>query len=138
MISVARIPPNDIPISMNGLDVSMPCDIRFAYSLSDSFLFGVSQSMNIVLVLSGKVRYLNALLSAPRPLKKYNVILNCRFPFGFSQCVASTPYRTAASSISIFISFSVLNLMQYPVTLALPIFFPYVWAKYFLSSIPRI
>lgn len=44
-------------------------------------------------------------------------------------CRTSNPYRIAASSSSTFISFSVLNLMQYPVTLALPIFFPYVWAK---------
>jgi hypothetical protein len=45
--------------------------------------------------------------------------------------IPSTPYRIAASSISMFISFSVLNLMQYPLTLALPSSFPYVWAKYF-------
>jgi DNA-binding beta-propeller fold protein YncE len=51
---------------------------------------------------------------------------------------ASTLYRIAASSTSTFISFSVLNLMQYPVTLALPNFFPYVWAKYVLSLILRI
>ena len=51
---------------------------------------------------------------------------------------ASNPYRIAASSILIFISFRVLNLMQYPVTLAFPIFFPYALAKYVLSLIPRI
>jgi hypothetical protein len=54
---------------MNGLVVSIPCDIRFAYSLSDSFLFGIIQSMNTAFVLTGKIRYLNALLSAPSPLK---------------------------------------------------------------------
>jgi hypothetical protein len=43
-----------------------------------------------------------------------------------SYVVCATPSRIAASSISMFISFSVLNLMQYPVTLALPNFFPYV------------
>jgi hypothetical protein len=37
---------------------------------------------------------------------------------------ASTPYRIAASSISMFMPFRVLNLMQYPLTFALPIFFP--------------
>jgi hypothetical protein len=50
----------------------------------------------------------------------------------------STPYRIAASSIATFIFFNVVNLMQYPVTLALPNLFPYVWAKYALSLIPRI
>src|SRR5260221_10995741 len=54
----------------------------------------------------------------------------------YSPC--STPYRIAASRMSMFISFSVLNLMQYPLTLALPIFFPYVSARYFLSLRPRI
>jgi len=44
----------------------------------------------------------------------------------YTQSEALTPYRIAASSISMFISFSVLNLMQYPLTLALPIFPPYV------------
>jgi hypothetical protein len=52
--------------------------------------------------------------------------------------VASTPYLIADSSISMFISFKVLNLMQYPVTLALPSFFPYVWFKYVLSFIPMM
>src|SRR6185295_1530671 len=52
--------------------------------------------------------------------------------------VASTLYLIAASSISMFISFSVLNLMQYPLTLALPSFFPYVCDRYFLSLRPRI
>ena len=56
-------------------------------------------------------------------------------PFSF---VASTPYLIAVSSISMFISFKVLNLMQYPVTLALPSFFPYVWFKYVLSFIPMM
>ena len=55
-----------------------------------------------------------------------------------SKFVASTPYRIAALSASMFISFSVLNLMQYPLTLALPSSFLYVWAKYFLSLMPRI
>jgi hypothetical protein len=45
----------------------------------------------------------------------------------FSGTQTSNPYRIAASSISMFISFSVLNLMQYPVTLALPIFFHTFW-----------
>ncbi len=52
--------------------------------------------------------------------------------------LALTPYRIASSSTSVFISFRVLNLMQYPLTLALPIFSPYVWAKYVLSFIPRM
>jgi hypothetical protein len=37
---------------------------------------------------------------------------------------ASNPCRIAASSTSMFISFRVLNLMQYPLTLALPSVFP--------------
>ncbi len=40
--------------------------------------------------------------------------------------------------VSMFISFRALNRMQYPVTLALPSFFPYVLARYFLSLRPRI
>ncbi len=63
------------------------------------------------------------------------LIISSAYPFSF---VASTPYRIAASSISMFISFSDLNLIQYPDTLALPNSFPYVWAKYFLSLIPMI
>ena len=51
---------------------------------------------------------------------------------------ASSPYRIAASSRGRFISFSFLNLMQYPVTLAFPSVFPYVPARYVLSSMPRI
>src|ERR1700733_13079155 len=50
----------------------------------------------------------------------------------------ASPYRIAASSVSMFISFRALNRMQYPVTLALPSFSPYVLAKYFLSFRPRI
>ena len=50
----------------------------------------------------------------------------------------ASPHRIAASSVSMFISFRALNRMQYPVTLALPSFFPYVLAKYFLSLRPRI
>ena len=42
--------------------------------------------------------------------------------------LCSSPYRIAASSILMSIFFSVLNLMQYPLTLALPSFFPYVCA----------
>ena len=55
-----------------------------------------------------------------------------------SQLPAARPYRIAASSVSMLISFRDLNRMQYPVTLAFPSFFPYVLAKYFLSLRPRI
>ena len=51
---------------------------------------------------------------------------------------ASNPCRIAASSTSMFISFRDLNLMQYPLTLALPSVFPYVLAKYVLSLRPRM
>src|ERR1039457_1103563 len=44
--------------------------------------------------------------------------------------VCSIPYCIAALSTSIFISVSVLNLMQYPVTLALPSSCPNVWVRY--------
>src|SRR5262252_9079298 len=53
------------------------------------------------------------------------------FSFG-----AASPYRIAASSAPMFISFRALNRMQYPVTLALPSFSPYVLVKYFLSLRP--
>jgi hypothetical protein len=37
-----------------------------------------------------------------------------------------------------FISFRALNRMQYPVTLTLPSFFPYVLAKYFDEPQPAV
>ena len=58
-------------------------------------------------------------------------------PDNYRECVISNPSPIAALRTPMFISFSVLNFMQYPVTLAFPIFFPYVLAKYVLSSIPR-
>src|SRR5689334_14194350 len=51
---------------------------------------------------------------------------------------SSNPNRIAAASTSGFMSFKALNLMQYPVTLALPRSFPKVSARYFLSSIPMM
>jgi hypothetical protein len=42
----------------------------------------------------------------------------------------------AALSVSMFMSFRVLNLMQYPVTLALPSSFPLCPGKVFLALIP--
>ena len=50
----------------------------------------------------------------------------------------SVPYYIADSSTFTFTSFRDLNLMQYPLTRALPSFPPYAWARYFLSSMPRI
>ena len=43
--------------------------------------------------------------------------------------VALTPYKIASSSTLILISASFLNLIQYPVTLALPKVVPNVWAR---------
>src|SRR5215471_9016917 len=71
-------------------------------------------------------------------LRRFGFCVAVAFVVGDDDAVNVTPHRIAASSISMFISSRVLNLMQYPVTLALPSSFPYVWAKYFLSSIPRI
>ena len=58
-----------------------------------------------------------------------------------NQCempICPIPHCIAALRTSTFISAKVLNLMQYPVTLALPRSRPNVCARYFLSSIPRM
>ena len=50
----------------------------------------------------------------------------------------SIPARIAASRISTLMSLNVRNLMQYPVTFALPISLPYVSARNFVSSRPMM
>lgn len=52
--------------------------------------------------------------------------------------VRAIPSRIAASSTARLMLRSVLNLMQYPVTLALPSSPPYVSARYVLSSSPMM
>jgi hypothetical protein len=52
--------------------------------------------------------------------------------------VCSTPSWIASLRLSRLISLSALNLMQYPVTLALPMESPYFRCKYFLSSMPMM
>ena len=52
--------------------------------------------------------------------------------------VCSMPYRIASASTSRSMSCSDLNLMQYPVTVALPIFFANFSTNAFLSSRPMM
>src|SRR5262245_35835575 len=56
----------------------------------------------------------------------------------YRPALSDTPYRIASSSTSSFMSFRLLNLMQYPVTSALPIFLAYALARYFLSLMVMI